>query len=494
MSTWTKVNPSNFSKIITDATGQKLVGLYNNLIYTSSNKGVTWSTGVAVNTDNIINDIAADITLQYIVVAGTTSSNGDTYIYRSSNSGVTFQELTATESSKWNRVSSSSNGQYLLATESTGVSQKELWYSKDSGTSWNKSTPDVNLVWNNLASSSDGNRVIAGGYDPTGSGTTQYIYTSTTGGQNILQRQAIVDNIFINSLTCDSTGQYAYAALGTSGVYKSVNYGADWTKTSAATTGGIDYNSVSTDSTGTNVLAYDQNSHNTYLSSDSGATWILQVTPGIVSASTGGTVRISSDASSLYSATPNVGLFYLDGNSQPSPSPSIACFKQGSKILTNKGYISIENLRKGDLIKTINNGYVSIDMIGYREIYNRICEERIKDKLYIYTSKEYPEIFEDLIITGCHSILVDEFKEDEKEKTSDVLGNIYITDDKYRLPACVDKKAKSYEKNGLFTIYHIALENDNYYMNYGIYANGLLVETCSKRYLCELSEMTLINE
>ena len=37
-----------------------------------------------------------------------------------------------------------------------------------------------------------------------------------------------------------------------------------------------------------------------------------------------------------------------------------------------------------------------------------------------------------------------------------------------------------------------ALENDNYYMNYGIYANGLLVETCSKRYLKELSNMTLI--
>jgi hypothetical protein len=42
------------------------------------------------------------------------------------------------------------------------------------------------------------------------------------------------------------------------------------------------------------------------------------------------------------------------------------------------------------------------------------------------------------------------------------------------------------------TIYHIALENDDYYMNYGVYANGLLVETCSKRYLKELSRMELI--
>lgn len=31
------------------------------------------------------------------------------------------------------------------------------------------------------------------------------------------------------------------------------------------------------------------------------------------------------------------------------------------------------------------------------------------------------------------------------------------------------------------------------YINYGIYANGLLVESCSKRYLKELSNLTLIN-
>jgi hypothetical protein len=29
-------------------------------------------------------------------------------------------------------------------------------------------------------------------------------------------------------------------------------------------------------------------------------------------------------------------------------------------------------------------------------------------------------------------------------------------------------------------------------MNYGIYANGLLVESCSKRYLAELSGMKLL--
>jgi hypothetical protein len=51
---------------------------------------------------------------------------------------------------------------------------------------------------------------------------------------------------------------------------------------------------------------------------------------------------------------------------------------------------------------------------------------------------------------------------------------------------------KPYEKEGAHNIYHFALENDDPYMNYGVYANGLLVETCSKRFLREYSGMQLI--
>ena len=171
----------------------------------------------------------------------------------------------------------------------------------------------------------------------------------------------------------------------------------------------------------------------------------------------------------------------------------VPCFKKDTKILTDKGYILIQNLRRGDLIKTLKHDYKPIHMIGWRDIYNPICEERIKDKLYVCKNEEYPEVFEDLVLTGCHSILVDKFvSQEEKEKTIEVNGDTYVTDNKYRLPACADSRAKPYEEEGSFTIYHIALENDDNFMNYGIYANGLLVETCSKRYLKELSKMTLI--
>jgi hypothetical protein len=132
-------------------------------------------------------------------------------------------------------------------------------------------------------------------------------------------------------------------------------------------------------------------------------------------------------------------------------------------------------------------------MIGKTVIVHNASKDRIQNQLYKCCQENYPEIFEPLIITGCHSILVDNFvNQDQREKTIYILGEIYETDNKYRLPACADQRASVYETPGTYTIYHLALENDNNYMNYGIYANGLLVESCSKRYLKESSNMIII--
>lgn len=171
------------------------------------------------------------------------------------------------------------------------------------------------------------------------------------------------------------------------------------------------------------------------------------------------------------------------------------CFKRDTKILTNKGYIAVQKLRKGHLVKTLNDGYVPVYMLGKSKISHLASEERVKNQLYKYAKDAYPEITEDLVLTGCHSILVKKFKdEEERAATIETNGHIYFTDKMYRLPACVDKRAKVYETPGEYDIYHLALENEDYYMNYGIYANGLLVESCSKRYLKELSNMKIVSK
>jgi hypothetical protein len=173
---------------------------------------------------------------------------------------------------------------------------------------------------------------------------------------------------------------------------------------------------------------------------------------------------------------------------------NIVCFKEGSKILTDKGYKSIQELRNGDLIKTVSSGFKKIQHIGFSKMYHNVNEVRSKDKLYRCCKTEYPELIEDLVITGCHSILVKSFKDHEQmEKTQEVLGRICVTEKYYRLPACVDDRTQIFEEEGVHTIWHFSLENSDYYMNYGVYANGLLVETTSNRMMVELSGMTLVN-
>jgi len=167
------------------------------------------------------------------------------------------------------------------------------------------------------------------------------------------------------------------------------------------------------------------------------------------------------------------------------PPVSAICFKEDSRILTNKGYRKIQHLKKGDLVKTFRNGFKPIHQIGKKEIVHTPTETRSKNHLYKCSTAQYPELFEDLVLTGCHSLLVDDFVDDEQiRKTEETLGSAeYITDNKYRLPVCADQRASIYEKAGKYMVYHIALEHDDYYMNYGIYANGLLVESTSKRFL-----------
>jgi hypothetical protein len=176
----------------------------------------------------------------------------------------------------------------------------------------------------------------------------------------------------------------------------------------------------------------------------------------------------------------------------------IPCFREGTKILCftsqmKEEYVPVQNIRKGDLVKTSLNGFVPVSMIGKSVISNPGGNERIKNRLYKCAKSKYPELFEDLYITGCHSILVNNLSETQREKTMESLGDIFITDRKYRLMAYLDERSESYTEMGKYTIWHFALENDDYFMNYGVYANGLLVESTSKRYMKELSGMKLID-
>jgi hypothetical protein len=173
-------------------------------------------------------------------------------------------------------------------------------------------------------------------------------------------------------------------------------------------------------------------------------------------------------------------------------SEPMVCFKDTTKILTNNGYIAIRNLKKGDLVETFGHGLKPITVIKKQEIIYNVNESKIPDQLYKYNREKsgYNELTEDLIVTGRHSILVDNFaSETQKEKVIKMSGSIIKTDNKYHLPACVDDNSRVYEISGKHTVYNLALQSDNENSLYGIYANGLLVESCSEKYLKNITSM-----
>jgi hypothetical protein len=179
-----------------------------------------------------------------------------------------------------------------------------------------------------------------------------------------------------------------------------------------------------------------------------------------------------------------------------NPTPNYPCFLEGSKILCFKDnsevYLPIESLKRGDFVKTLLNDYVPIKVIGSSVIkFNPSLELHPKDKLFVCSKDNYPELFEDLVLTGAHSILVNELTEEQKKKTIEILRKLYVTDHKYRLMAYIDDRTVECNYKTDQTIWHLALENENYYGNYGIYANGLLVESVSIRYMNELSNMVI---
>jgi len=179
-------------------------------------------------------------------------------------------------------------------------------------------------------------------------------------------------------------------------------------------------------------------------------------------------------------------------NTLPPLTVPTICFHEDTLILTDEGYVVIKDLRKGDLVKTLLHGYIPIESIGHSKIYNPDNLLRSQNRLYRCTAENYPDLNEDLIVTGCHSILVDSLTNQQREDTIDILGRLMVTDKKYRLMACLDNRSEPYEIAGLHNIWHVALEHHDPKMNYGIYANGLLVETTSIRMMNELSGMELV--
>ena len=110
------------------------------------------------------------------------------------------------------------------------------------------------------------------------------------------------------------------------------------------------------------------------------------------------------------------------------------------------------------------------------------------------------KLIKDLYVTGSHAILKDKLSEVENNKMSRLLEKIKenkynkMLDGKHKVIACFDNNFEQYNEQGYFNIYHIVLENNgDVEKNYGIYANGLLVESTNEKTMKKDIDIELIN-
>jgi hypothetical protein len=170
-----------------------------------------------------------------------------------------------------------------------------------------------------------------------------------------------------------------------------------------------------------------------------------------------------------------------------------ACFNEGTKILClnkelEEQYLPVETLRVGDIVKTYKHGYRRISSIGKKLLFNN--PSVFSECMYKMEKTDSNGLLEDLVVTGWHSVLVDDLGDSMEENTSR-FGKVKMVDDKYMLLSSVSKDFKKIETNEPFTYYHFVLESDDESQQFGIYANNVLTETqCKKDF--EQKEFELI--
>jgi len=158
----------------------------------------------------------------------------------------------------------------------------------------------------------------------------------------------------------------------------------------------------------------------------------------------------------------------------PLSSPPVPCFARGTNILcfvdNEDRYLPIEDLKKGTLVKTWNRGYRKIEKIGVSKHGSfRMCK---------FSTDDFDDLTDDLYITHNHAVLKRQISDRERDQLNLFYGRIKVTEGFYRVPACFAPGASEVNDNSRFTeVYHFALETPNKNENFGVYANGMLVET-----------------
>jgi len=152
------------------------------------------------------------------------------------------------------------------------------------------------------------------------------------------------------------------------------------------------------------------------------------------------------------------------------------CFDQDTLILCPTGNICVKDLKEGDKVVT-TSGIKDILRISSK---TRQFNNTGNTSTTMYRMKKTGDMTHDLLVTGNHAILLDDL---ESYKYYDIMKDCSdeskMITGKHSLIAALCNNFEKETEPKEHTIYHIAIDGEQ--NRYGLFANGVLMESWDKR-------------
>ena len=132
----------------------------------------------------------------------------------------------------------------------------------------------------------------------------------------------------------------------------------------------------------------------------------------------------------------------------------------------------------GDFVKSYLQGYRKVSRVIKGSFVNNPKDDGAANCMYIMKKTQDNGLIEDLTLTRNHGVLVEKLTEDEEKKVDK--NNLPIIDG---LLSIITAQSDTFEKvmdSNVYKYYHFSLDGDgDNDRRFGVYANGVLVETPS---------------
>jgi len=236
--------------------------------YISTNKGATWTRRADGMTFGAIAvTMSPGLARASPLIMYSPTNPG--YLYKTTDGGATWTELTNAGSRNWSSVKCTSTGSIVVA----GAMSDYLYKSTDGGSSWTQLTASGSSTWDEVIVSEDGN-VIAGAQ------FGGYVSVSTNGGTSFTPNTSFGTKNW-RGLSASADGSVMFAAAvgtGSGRTALSTDTGATWTALTSFGNANNYWNTAV--SINGNKLVAAENGGYIYVSQDKGATWTQQTSAG----------------------------------------------------------------------------------------------------------------------------------------------------------------------------------------------------------------------